>query len=270
MDYLDTLSALVGNANPQRESDYQQDGLWYCGACHTPKQCRPKALGGRIVPCVCACSERRYQAEKAAQKTEDERLRIDSLRLMGISDKGLRRCRFDEAVETDMLRRCRNYAKNWEKVLEKNFGLLLWGDTGGGKTFAAACIANSVIDRGVPVLITSFPRLLAADWNEREDFLRNVNRFPLLVLDDLGAEQGGDYALRTVYNVVDERYKSGKPLIVTTNLHLKEIQNTKSIEYKRIYQRVLEMCTPLYAEPQAFRDENAAEKRRGILEILGG
>lgn len=269
MDFLENLIQQAEAANPAHPGDYQQDGLLYCGACHTPKQCRPLGLK-RVVPCQCACRERRYQAERAAQKKEEERLKIESLRLSGISDKSLRNCRFENAMETETLRKCRSYAKNWDRAMRENNGLLLWGDTGGGKTFSAACIANAVIDRGVPVLITSFPRLLAADWDERTGFLRNVGRFPLLILDDLGAEENKDYALRMVYSVIDERYKSGKPLIVTTNLHIKDLQNPENIAYKRIYQRVLEMCTALYVEPQAFRSESASQKKRSAAEILGG
>lgn len=266
MDFFEDLIQQAKKANPEQSGDYRQDGLLYCGACHTPKQCR---ILGRIVPCQCACRERRYQAERAAQKREEERLKIESLRLTGIADKSLRNCRFECARETDTLRKCRSYAKNWDRAMKENVGLLLWGDTGGGKTFAAACIANTIIDRGVPALITSFPRLLAADWDERADFLRNVRRFPLLVLDDLGAEEAKDYALRMVYSVIDERYKSGKPLIVTTNLHVKNLQNPENIAYKRIYQRVLEMCTPLYVKTQSFRSESAARKKRAVMEILG-
>lgn len=269
MDFLENLIQRAEAESTAQTGDYQQDGLLYCGICHTPKQCRPLHLD-RIVPCQCACRERRYQSERELQKREEERLRVESLRVSGVSDRALRNCRFENARETDTLRKCRNYAKNWDRALCENIGLLLWGDTGGGKTFSAACIANAVIDRGIPVLITSFPRLLAAGWDEREDFLRNVHRFPLLILDDLGAERGTEYALESVYSVIDERYKSGKPLIVTTNLHIKELQNAKNMEYKRIYQRVLEMCTALYVEPQTFRGESASKKKQAVMEILGG
>ena len=38
-----------------------------------------------------------------------------------------------------------------------NIGLLLFGDVGTGKSFAAGCIANALLDRDVPVLMTNFP-----------------------------------------------------------------------------------------------------------------
>ena len=45
-------------------------------------------------------------------------------------------------------------------------------------------------------------------------------RYPLLILDDFGMERGTEYGLEQVFNVIDSRYRSGKPLIVTTNLTL--------------------------------------------------
>ena len=39
-------------------------------------------------------------------------------------------------------------------------------------------------------------------------------------IDDFGMERGTEYALEQVYNIVDSRYRSQKPLIVTTNLPL--------------------------------------------------
>ena len=41
-----------------------------------------------------------------------------------------------------------------------------------------------------------------------------------LILDDFGMERGTEYGLEQVFNVIDSRYRSGKPLIVTTNLTL--------------------------------------------------
>ena len=46
---------------------------------------------------------------------------------------------------------------------------------------------------------------------------------PLLILDDFGMERGTEYGLEQVYSVIDSRYRSGKPLIVTTNLTLDDL-----------------------------------------------
>lgn len=46
------------------------------------------------------------------------------------------------------------------ELREKGQGLLLWSDVGTGKTFLAGCIANALMDRNIPALMTSFPKLI--------------------------------------------------------------------------------------------------------------
>lgn len=268
---MDLMFSRAAKANPMGPDDYEQDGLLYCGACRTPKQCR-LTLGGRVMiaPCQCACAERRYQAEESRRRAEEDRLKIDSLRETGIEDKSLRRCSFAGARPSKLLDKCRRYAEQWERVRNANMGLLLWGEPGGGKTFAAACVANALIDRGIPAMITSFPRILAAKWDERAELIWQISRFPLLVLDDLGTERTNEFSTEIVYTVVDERYKSGKPLIVTTNLDIGTIRNPPNVDRQRIFERILEMCTPVRAEPMQFRKAAAGRKLNLAREILGG
>lgn len=268
---MDLMFSRAAKANPMGPDDYEQDGLLYCGACRTPKQCRLTLGGSKIIAaCQCACAERRYQAEESRYRAEEERLKIDSLRVTGIADKSLRRCVFAGARPSPLLDKCRRYAEQWERVRKANMGLLIWGKPGGGKTFAAACIANALIDRGVPAMITSFPRILAASWEDRAELIQQINRFPLLILDDFGAESASGFSLQTVYTVVDERYKSGKPLIVTTNMNVEAVKNPPNVDYQRIYERILEMCTPVRAEPMQFRKAAAGRKLNLAREILGG
>ena len=143
------------------------------------------------------------------------------------------------------------------------------GNTVNGKTFAAACIANQLIDRGIPAMITSFPRILSAGY-DKQDIIDQMRYYPLLVIDDLGAERNSDYALETVYMVIDERYKSKKPLIVTTNLTLDEICNPKNMAYQRIYDRVLEMCAPLVFRGDSIRRRKAKEQLSFVKSVLEG
>ncbi len=58
-------------------------------------------------------------------------------------------------------------------------------------------------------------------------------------------ERGTEYALEQIYNIVDSRYRSRKPLIVTTNLTLDEIRHPQDTAHARIYDRLLEMCVPI-------------------------
>ena len=118
-------------------------------------------------------------------------------------------------------------------------------------------------------MITSFPRILSAGY-DKQDIIDQMRYYPLLVIDDLGAERNSDYALETVYMVIDERYKSKKPLIVTTNLTLDEICNPKNMAYQRIYDRVLEMCAPLVFRGDSIRRRKAKEQLSFVKSVLEG
>ncbi len=101
---------------------------------------------------------------------------------------------------------------------------------------------------------------LAASYKDRNEYISRLCSFPLLILDDFGMERGTEYGLEQVYNVIDSRYRSRKPLIVTTNLTLEELQNPEDTAHARIYDRLTEMCTPVRITGENFRKARAREK----------
>ena len=76
-----------------------------------------------------------------------------------------------------------------------NTGFLLWGDSGNGKTHTAACIANALMEKEVSVLMRNMSYFLNAGFEDREEFIRDVQRYGLLIIDDLGMERGTEYGL---------------------------------------------------------------------------
>lgn len=156
---------------------------------------------------------------------------------------------------------------------EKSLGLLLWGDVGTGKSFFAGCIANALLDKGIPVLMTNFSRILntltGIYADDRNRFIESFNQYSLLIIDDLGIERNSEFALEQVFNIIDSRYRSRKPLIVTTNLTLDELKNPKDLAHARIYDRVLERCIPLKVNCRNIRKINAASNLKEARNLLG-
>ena len=125
------------------------------------------------------------------------------------------------------------YVEQWQTMRAENLGLFLWGGVGTGKSFLAGCIANALIEQEVPVHMTNFARILNelnSSFSGRNEVVDKLCCYPLLVIDDFGMERGTEYALEQVYNIADSRYRSQKPLIVTTNLTLDE--NTAPTGYR--------------------------------------
>lgn len=254
------------NEQKPQEGDYMQDNLLICGKCNTPKECEVEVLGDiRKFGCLCKCQSDLYRAEQAQAKEREEAGRISRLRTQGIQDKGYRDWTFDNddgsnPAQTDKAMR---YCLKWNEMHQDNIGLLLWGNVGTGKTYFAACIANYLISLGVPVLMTSFIKLtnaLTGFDDDKNAYIKSLNNYKLLIIDDLGAERQSDYMLEQVYNIVDSRYKNQQPLIITTNLSLSEIKEPKELKYSRIYSRIIEMCVPIRFDGTDRRKEVSASK----------
>ncbi|MBE6018258.1 MAG: AAA family ATPase, partial [Lachnospiraceae bacterium] len=180
--------------------------------------------------------------------------------------------RFDIAEDSETIRWAKNYVENWRKVRAENLGLLLWGDVGTGKSFAAACIANALLEQATPVLMTNFSKILnqmgTMYTEERYQYIASFNHYPLLIIDDLGIERSTEYAKEQVYAVIDERYKANLPLIITTNLTINQIRNPENVADARIYSRVLEMCTPIQVKGNDRRQTTSREKQERVKTVL--
>lgn len=260
----------------QREDDYiGADGFLFCGKCKTRKQTRIELFGQeKIVPVMCQCEQRKYDAELEARKAEDERRRIAAMRRSCFPTDEMARCTFavDDQTDARISAAMRRYVEKWDEIRLENMGLLLYGPVGTGKTFYAACIANALLDQGVPVMMTSFARVvntMQGMYSGRQEYLDKLVSYPLLIIDDLGAERGSEYMLEQVYSVVDARYQTGRPLIVTTNIPIGEIKEPQDLKYRRIYDRILERCHPVEITGPSRRRESVKSNFAARKNILG-
>ena len=128
------------------------------------------------------------------------------------------------------------------------------GNVGTGKTFYACCIANAVIDRGCTAWVTTLQPLVRAlcSYESAEKILAKIRKVDLLVLDDLGSTALNDFTTDKLFEIVDERYRSGKPLIVTTNLNPDEAWKS-SIGMRRIFDRLRERCRHVVVDGESRR-----------------
>ena len=253
MDTIKKIAELANKGIPVNDGDYiGEDGLLYCGKCHTKKQVRFKIFDGTEMTamCLCKCQAEARDRENEERKKREEIERIGRLKTAGFADAELMNCTFerDDRENEKVTAVAKRYVEHFAEFRDKGKGLVFYGGVGTGKTFIASCIANALMDKWVPCLVTNFARLtntLQGMYEGKQEYIDSLNKYDLLVIDDLASERDTEYMNEIVYNIVDARYRSGKPMIVTTNLSLEELKNPDDIRKKRIYSRIVEMCVPI-------------------------
>ena len=136
------------------------------------------------------------------------------------------------AIMERNLRTCRTYANTFSSG---SGNLLFNGGTGLGKTFLSACIARSVADKGFSVIYETashlFNKLEQAKFNPSDETRHEAAKLSacdLLIVDDLGTEMPGQFITAALYSLLNDRLLAGKPMIISTNLNVDEIQRRYS------------------------------------------
>ncbi len=266
--------------------DYvDEDGMLVCGVCHerrqnyiqvsSPTDEDPERKLPLKVTCQCRCDREREAAEKKAEEDKKAMERVSRLKKASLMDEKFREATFSAfRVDKDNARNlklCKRFVDAFDEMVAKNQGLLLWGDVGTGKTYIAACVANALLEKGVPVVITSLVKLLEIiqSGEDREsDIIARMNSAKLVIFDDLGAERSTDYALEKVYNIIDSRYRRKLPMIVTTNLTIEEMKSETDRRYTRIYDRVFEVCYPMQFTGVSWRKKAANSRFKEMERLL--
>ena len=248
--------------------------LMHCTVCKEPVEAfYPKGslLEMRKHHRQCACERKAYAEEAQYYKEKEHRELIARNKKICFEEKEMEGFTFQN-VERDsgVIRIAEEYVTNWQKMKQNHMGYLFWGPVGTGKSYLAACIANALLEKEVTVKMTNFNTILndlfAAE--DKTEYIRSLNGYELLIIDDLGVERSSEYALENIFSVIDWRYRSGKPLIITTNLPLAQLKQETKIEKKRIYDRILERCIPVKIDGVSRREAMANDNMQTMKNIL--
>lgn len=262
-------------AIPKNEGDYLgKDGLLYCGKCHTKKQTEVMFKGIKHRPmCLCKCESEKRDREEEEKKRKKFEQKIKKLRCVGFPESNMQEWTFanDDMSNNRVTNAMQKYVDNFEEMKKQGKGLLLYGSVGTGKTYSACEVANALIDKGYPVLVTNFARIinsLQATFN-RQEYIDSFNRFPLIIIDDLSAERDTSFANEQVFQIIDARYRIKLPMIITTNLSIEALKNPQDINKQRIYDRILERCFPVEVSGQSRRRKAIREDYNNTKNMLG-
>ena len=272
---VDALEARASQAIKAEEGDYiGEDGLLYCHKCHTRKQAEIMLFGSIRRPmCMCRCMAEKRAAEEEEHRRRELEAKVEEMRRMGFPESDMWNWTFanDDMTNDRITKAAQRYVENFGDLRKSGKGLILYGNTGTGKTYTACEIANALIDKGYPVLVTNFARILNTLQGtfDKQEYIDGFNRYQLLVIDDLGIERDTAYAKEQVFSIIDSRYRSGLPMVITTNLSMEKIKNPEDIENRRIYDRILERCFPIEVGGGSRRRRAVRDDYDSMKNLLG-
>ena len=245
-------------------------GKLRCAVCHEPREEEIPGIRG-LCPVVCSCLRREAERKEAGRRAEEARRRAAASPFWSPGCEAMT-FGLDDAPDSEASLLCREYVRRWEDMLREDLGLIFSGPLGTGKSFYAAAVVNALLEEGVGAITVSSSRLvnLLRAAREPQAMLDELCAFPLVALDDLGAERDTDFAVEVLESFVDLRAMSKKPLLVTTNLTGKQLRSPPDLRYGRIFDRVLALCPCPVLLTGPSRRVSLGEKRRGRMEELLG
>ncbi|MGN1206652.1 MAG: ATP-binding protein [Eubacterium sp.] len=155
-----------------------------------------------------------------------------------------------------------------------NFGngdqnLLLYGNTGVGKTFLTHCIAKQLLSQSYTVVyLTSIGLFDILEKNkfdrelsslEKSTTVSYIMNCDLLILDDLGTELTNSFTTSQLYQVIDSRLVHKKSTIISTNLSFDDLREQYS---ERIFSRLTSGYTLLKVTGEDIRLKKVIKARQ--------
>lgn len=149
----------------------------------------------------------------------------------------------DVSSPRDAAKRALEIMKHFaSSVPQKPESILLYGETGTGKTLLTNCAARSLLNRGVSVIyFTAFQffdiaekKVFDHDHSIDGDY-DNIFSCEVLIIDDLGTEMKNSFTASQCFQIVNERLLRGLSTIITTNLSLPEL---REVYGERVFSRI--------------------------------
>lgn len=147
------------------------------------------------------------------------------------------------------MKRILEYSQRYAETFNPgSVSILMFGQTGLGKTHLSLAIAKKVLEKGYSVIYDSAINILRNI--EKEHFSHDhsshmidlVMDTDLLIMDDMGTEYETPFYNATVYNIINTRLNRGKPSIISTNLDFSGIERRYD---KRVVSRLVSMYSCL-------------------------
>lgn len=228
-----------------------------CKNCAGLFECKNKVLGHFLYPTLAGnMVELSYVPCK--YKKERERL----LNERNTAAKELDSARFKDIDVTDKnrvktIKWLKEFYDNYDGIKELK-GLFLHGSFGSGKTYLIYALLNELkINKNIDYAALYFPEILRTlkdDWATYQDKIDYYSSIPILLLDDIGAEQVSEWGRDEVLGtILQSRMNNHLTTFFTSNLNLEELEthlslsknNIDKVKARRIIERIKQLTVDI-------------------------
>lgn len=200
-----------------------------------------------------------YVAECECLKRENEQKKLQELfRSAKVPERYIDKSldNFIQFKQPEAYKTAKTFLQKWDEVKAKGRGIIFVGDVGTGKTHLSFAVFNDLVRRGVSGLAVTVPDLMdelrPRSEEKQIEQLEALKTVEILLLDDLGAQRNTPWVTERLFIIINARYNNLKPTIITSNSKLEELDKVDG--WKRIVDRISEMCRPVKMEGPSFRN----------------
>ena len=233
-----------------------------CKNCKSLSNCKNKIKGYKFVPektnnnitfSYTAC-ERKIKQDEKNKYLENIKYYDISTDLSKASFKDVYK---DDKKRVPILKYMTEFIKDYTKG-NKPKGIYLNGSFGSGKTYLTAALFNDLAKRGIKCAIVYYPEFLrdlkASFKTDYDDKFNYIKKVPILLLDDIGAENVSNYNRDEVLGpILQYRMEEELPTFFTSNLTIEELEKNLAItttgadkiKARRIVERIKQLTISL-------------------------
>lgn len=273
--------------HPDYDMAYEENGNVICGVCGKPLSVRISGslakmgiFDDRSILTVCDCHRKahdKYLSEKEKKKNDDYiASKIQDIRKRSILGDKYKHSSFEDfdmgVSESIQIARFRaeKYCENAEECIRRNLGMYIYGSVskgiGTGKSMLLGCMANRLMSSMYTVFVSSFSdisNMIKSTYKQssdktEEDIMKIISDVDFLMIDDMGTETSekensiSPWMVSKIYDIVNTRYNSRKPIIASGNLKFDELRNIGYTE--PIISRLDEMLSAIVkCEGESYR-----------------
>lgn len=225
---------------------------------------KPEKMGNKILFSYVACSKYNEYLEKTSYRKHVSFFQLPK-ELQEASFKDVYK---DDKARVPIVKYFKEFMEQYQK-LEKPKGLYLSGSFGSGKTYLISALFNEMAKKGVESALIYYPELLrslkSSFSSDYEDRFRYIKKVPLLLLDDIGAENVTAWSRDEVLGpILQYRMEEGLPTFFTSNLTMEELENnfiikssaSEKVKARRIMERIKQLTITLSLVSENRRNQD--------------